>query len=250
MGKHCEALFTSSSKRLMNTRSSVAESSADLSSTAPTDTPKAEKKAATEKTLAQPSVSPLPKTEVSKAEVSKAEVSRADSSEAKSSKASSSKAQVSKTETAKSKDANVEGSNVESSKVESSKVEGFSTAAPPAAAQDSLNTKTLKQIFQLSPIGMTILDLSGGFLSANQSFCDAVGYTERELIMLTFTDLTHPEDVPLLRSLGEQLLEGERQHFQVETRHWSKHEKPLHVGLTVTMVRDSQQRPICFLLQV
>ncbi|MEL6939911.1 MAG: EAL domain-containing protein [Cyanobacteria bacterium J06598_1] len=120
----------------------------------------------------------------------------------------------------------------------------------PSDSQDSLNTKTLKQIFQLSPIGMTILDLSGGFLSANQSFCDAVGYTERELIMLTFIDLTHPEDVPLLRSLGEQLLSGERVHFQVETRHWSKNEKPLHVGLTVTMVRDSQQRPICFLLQV
>ncbi|MEL7359117.1 MAG: EAL domain-containing protein [Cyanobacteria bacterium J06648_10] len=123
-------------------------------------------------------------------------------------------------------------------------------AKPQPASQDSLNTKTLKQIFQLSPIGMTILDLSGGFLSANQSFCEAVGYSEIELIALTFTDLTHPEDVPLLRSLGEQLLAGDRQHFQVETRHWSKNEKPLHVGLTVTMVRDSQQRPICFLLQV
>lgn len=115
---------------------------------------------------------------------------------------------------------------------------------------DSLNTKTLKQVFQLSPIGMTILDLDGYFLSANQSFCEAVGYGERELISLSFTDLTHPEDVPLLRSLGEQLLVGDRQHFQIETRHWSKTEKPLHVGLTVTMVRDSQQRPVCFLVQV
>ena len=121
---------------------------------------------------------------------------------------------------------------------------------PKSSNQDSLNTKTLKQIFQLSPIGMTILDLEGGFLSANQSFCKAVGYSERELIMLTFQDLTHPEDVPLLQSLGKQLLANERQHFQIETRHWSKGEKPLHVSLTVTMVRDSQQRPICFLLQV
>lgn len=124
------------------------------------------------------------------------------------------------------------------------------SASPPQASQDSLNTKTLKQIFQLSPIGMTILDLGGGFLSANQSFCDAVGYPEHELVALSFTDLTHPEDVPLLKSLGDQLLKGEKQHFQIETRHWSKGEKPLHVGLTVTMVRDGQQRPICFLLQV
>ena len=97
---------------------------------------------------------------------------------------------------------------------------------------------------------MTILDLSGSFLSANQSFCEAVGYTERELVARSFADLTHPEDVPLLKSLSDQLLKGDRQHFQIETRHWSKDEKPLHVALTVTMVRDSQQRPICFLLQV
>ncbi len=119
-----------------------------------------------------------------------------------------------------------------------------------AGSQDSLNTKTLKQIFQLSPIGMTILDLSGSFLSANHSFCEAVGYAERELIALSFKNLTHPEDVPLLESLCAQLLKGERQHFQIETRHWSKDEKPLHVALTVTMVRDGQQRPICFLIQV
>lgn len=128
--------------------------------------------------------------------------------------------------------------------------EDFQPAIPQPSQQDSLNTKTLKQIFQLSPIGMTILDLSGHFLSANQSFCDAVGYPEHELVALCFKDLTHPEDVPLLKALGEELLAGERPHFQIETRHWSKDEKPLHVGLTVTMVRDAQQRPICFLIQV
>ncbi len=125
-----------------------------------------------------------------------------------------------------------------------------SHSKPTAGKQDSLNTKTLRQIFQLSPIGMTILDLSGGFLSANQSFCEAVGYTEGELIARSFADLTHPEDVPLLKYLSNQLLKGDRQHFQIETRHWSKDEKQLHVALTVTMVRDGQQRPICFLIQV
>lgn len=119
-----------------------------------------------------------------------------------------------------------------------------------ANSQDSLNTKTLKQIFQLSPIGMTVLDLGGRFLSANQSFCEAVGYAEYELIALSFKDLTHREDVPLLCSLGQQLLAGKQQHFQVETRHWTQNKSPLNVGLTVTMVRDAQQRPICFLLQV
>ncbi|MGB3789282.1 MAG: EAL domain-containing protein [Phormidesmis sp.] len=129
-------------------------------------------------------------------------------------------------------------------------IQPVSAALPSQSSADSLNTKTLKQIFKLSPIGMTILDLEGRFLSANQSFCEAVGYEEYELIAQSFTDFTHPEDVPLLTVLGNQLLAGKRQHFQIETRHWTKEEKPLHVGLTGTMVQDSQQRSICFLLQM
>lgn len=121
---------------------------------------------------------------------------------------------------------------------------------PKPSSPDSLNTKTLKQIFKLSPIGMTILDLEGRFLSANQSFCDAVGYEEYEIIAQSFTDLTHSEDIPVLMALGRELLSGKRQHFQIETRHQTKQEKLLHVGLTVTIVQDNQQRPICFLLQV
>ncbi len=124
------------------------------------------------------------------------------------------------------------------------------TSLPRKSSTDSLNTKTLKQIFKLSPIGMTILDLEGRFLSANQSFCNAVGYEEHEIIAQSFTELTHPEDIPVLMSLGRELLAGKRQHFQVETRHQTKQEKRLHVGLTVTIVQDHQQRPICFLLQV
>ncbi len=121
---------------------------------------------------------------------------------------------------------------------------------PSRSSAESLNTKTLKQIFKLSPIGMTILDLEGRFLSANQSFCEAVGYEEYELIAQSFTDFTHPEDISLLARLGKQLLSGERQHFQAETRHTTKKEKTLYVDLTGTMVQDSQQRPICFLLQM
>ncbi|MEL6136399.1 MAG: EAL domain-containing protein [Cyanobacteria bacterium J06626_23] len=114
----------------------------------------------------------------------------------------------------------------------------------------ALNTKTLKQIFWLSPIGMTILDLNGCFLSANQAFCDALGVEELDLLARSFHDFTDSEDVPLLCALGIQLMRGNRQHFQVETRHRSRTKAPLQVSLTVTMVRDGQQRPICFLVQV
>ncbi|MEO0539408.1 MAG: EAL domain-containing protein [Cyanobacteria bacterium P01_A01_bin.105] len=121
----------------------------------------------------------------------------------------------------------------------------------PASAAHPLNTKTLKQIFWLSPIGMTILDLNGRFLSANQAFCDALGTPEPALLSRSFQEFTDDEDVPLLCALGSQLIRGkQRQHFQVETRHCSEAKAPLQVSLTVTIVRDDRQRPVCFLVQV
>ncbi|MEM9162043.1 MAG: EAL domain-containing protein [Cyanobacteria bacterium P01_F01_bin.4] len=115
---------------------------------------------------------------------------------------------------------------------------------------NALNTKTLKQIFQLSPIGMTMLDLDGHFLSANQAFCNAIGCLEPDLLTRSFGEFTHPEDVSLLRALGDELLQNSRQHFQIETRHWNANQDPLQVSLTGTLVRDSHQRPLCFLIQV
>lgn len=118
------------------------------------------------------------------------------------------------------------------------------------ASKESLNTRTLQQVFQLSPIGMVILDLNGTCLSVNQAMCNALGCQELDLLARSFKDFTHEEDIPLLRSFGKQLLEGHRQHFQIETRHHTEAHDSLQMSLTVNMVRDHQQRPICFVVQV
>ena len=119
-----------------------------------------------------------------------------------------------------------------------------------SSSVDSLSVKTLKQIFKLSPIGTTILDLDGQFLSANRSFCETVGYAEDELVNRSFTYLLHPDDAPPLKELGEQLLSGERQSFELKTRYWSKPGKLLSVCVSATLLHDSRQQAICFLLQV
>lgn len=110
--------------------------------------------------------------------------------------------------------------------------------------------QSLNHVFQHSPIGMTIVDLEGRFLKTNPSFCQALGYDAEDLLTRPFSDITYPGDIPLLRTLGQQLLDGDCNDFQVETRHWNQSGTPLYVELTVTMVRDHHARPICFLLQV
>ncbi|MFK8186271.1 MAG: putative bifunctional diguanylate cyclase/phosphodiesterase [Phormidesmis sp.] len=139
-------------------------------------------------------------------------------------------------------------------KVSSRTAHRFSAQRPLSSAQilhqASCHSQSLNHIFQHSPIGMTVVDLSGRFLSANPSFCEALGHVESELIGRSFTEVTWPGDIPLLKALGEQLLKEERHYFQIETRHWTQSEQPLYVEVTVTLVRDSQEQPTCFLLQV
>lgn len=117
-------------------------------------------------------------------------------------------------------------------------------------SEDPLNSEALEQIFRLSPIGTTILDLRGRFLSANQSFCQTVGYAEDELATYSFTHLIHPDDVPILKELGKQLLLGKRQYFQLKTRYRTKKENLLSGCLSVSLIHNSQQQAIYFLLQV
>jgi diguanylate cyclase (GGDEF)-like protein/PAS domain S-box-containing protein len=128
---------------------------------------------------------------------------------------------------------------------------GYPPAQPvtPVAAT-GLNSRTLKQVFKLSPIGMAILDLSGRFLSANQALCQVIGYSEKTLLGRPFIKFTYPQDVAALRALGAQLMHGGQQYFQIESRHWNQARELLQAKLTVTLVRDDQQRPICFLVQM
>ncbi|EDX86573.1 PAS fold family [Synechococcus sp. PCC 7335] len=118
------------------------------------------------------------------------------------------------------------------------------------SSADPLNTKALEQIFKFSPIGTTILDLDGRFLSANRSFCQTVGYAEDELANRLFTYLIHPDDVPILKESSKQLLSGKRQYFQFKTRYRTKKENLLSACLSVSLIHNSQQQAIYFLLQV
>jgi PAS domain S-box-containing protein len=49
--------------------------------------------------------------------------------------------------------------------------------------------------FENAPIGMAIVGLDYRMQRVNRALCDALGYSERELLARTFIDITHPDDV-------------------------------------------------------
>ena len=76
--------------------------------------------------------------------------------------------------------------------------------------------------FENSAIGITMADFGGHFFAANSVFRTMLGYTESELYQLTFLDVTYEEDRKANQELVRELVEGKRQHFQIEKRYRRK----------------------------
>ena len=105
-------------------------------------------------------------------------------------------------------------------------------------------------IFEMAPIGMAITTLDGKFKRVNQSLCDALGYTKEELLSLSFTDISHPEDIELHLALEKRLAEGKEEDFQIEKRYLSKDQRIVDTLLKVVVVRDSHGKPLHFNNQI
>ena len=84
------------------------------------------------------------------------------------------------------------------------------------------NEERWRTAFEMSVIGMMMADATGRYFAANKAFQTTLGYTEAELCQLSFAELTYEEDRQLNLKLVKELLEGKRQHFQIEKRYRRK----------------------------
>jgi len=71
-------------------------------------------------------------------------------------------------------------------------------------------------------IGIMMADFTGHFFSANSAFLNMLGYPESELYQLTFVVVIYEEDRKANQELVGELVEGKRQHFEIEKRYYRK----------------------------
>jgi PAS domain S-box-containing protein len=92
--------------------------------------------------------------------------------------------------------------------------------ALPLASQE--NEQRWRTAFENSAISMMMADFAGRIFAANRAFRDLLGYSELELLGLTFLDVTYEEDRKTNQELVRELAEGTRQHFEIEKRYYRK----------------------------
>ncbi|MFC6520508.1 PAS domain-containing protein [Undibacterium arcticum] len=98
-------------------------------------------------------------------------------------------------------------------------------------------------MFRQATAGVAQTDLNEKFILVNQRFSDMVGRTADELLTLRMRDITHPEDLQHNNGLF-RLLINEGEDFVTEKRYMRPDGTSVWVINTVSLVRDTDNRPV------
>ena len=104
--------------------------------------------------------------------------------------------------------------------------------------------------FENAAIGMALLNEEGKWLKVNEKVCEILGYTEEELMQLTFQDITHPEDLNKDLNLLTEVIEGKRPNYNMEKRYFHKNGNIIHIILAVSVVRNHSGAILYFVSQI
>ncbi|MDI1480979.1 PAS domain S-box protein [Polyangium sp. y55x31] len=113
-----------------------------------------------------------------------------------------------------------------------------------------LNAERFQQMFDCSPIGLTIVSLEGRFVSVNRALAEMLGYTPEELLALTFQDITHADDLATDVELVGKTIRGEIPRYKLKKRYIHRDGSIINVLLHVALVRDEDGAPVHFISQI
>jgi two-component system, cell cycle sensor histidine kinase and response regulator CckA len=118
--------------------------------------------------------------------------------------------------------------------------------------EEALRTseERFRRMFQHSAVGMVLVSPDFYFLHVNSKFCNMLGYTESELMGMTFQDVTHEEDRLMSGEQVRQVLSGEMEAFQFEKRYLRKDGTVVWGLVSSTLIRDPQNTPLHFVTQI
>jgi PAS domain S-box-containing protein len=98
--------------------------------------------------------------------------------------------------------------------------------------------------FDHAAVGIARVGLDGRWLEPNQHYCDILGYTCPELLLRTFQDVTHPDDLEADLALAQKLFAGEIPTYSMEKRYVRKDGGVVWVQISCSMVRRPSGEPL------
>ncbi|MCK0157440.1 PAS domain S-box protein [Cellulophaga sp. F20128] len=112
------------------------------------------------------------------------------------------------------------------------------------------NKESFTGVFDNSSVGMALVSIEGKWLKINNSLSSSLGYSSKELIKLTFQDITHPDDLITDLTLLQELIDEKRDGYQIEKRYYHKNGHIVYVILSVTKVTKIDGSIAHFITQI
>lgn len=97
-------------------------------------------------------------------------------------------------------------------------------------------------LFRHAAIGIALIDANKRFIEVNPTFERLMGYSSMELVEMSITDCTHPEDRDNDALLFKELTNGSRDSYQTVKRYLYKNGKEVHGNVCVSAVKDRNRQ--------
>ncbi|MEO1622742.1 MAG: PAS domain S-box protein, partial [Cyanobacteria bacterium J06632_3] len=136
--------------------------------------------------------------------------------------------------------------------VEAANQELEAKAAKRTAEEQALekSQKIFRSAFHDIPIGMALVSLEGYFLEVNEAVIDIVGYSREELASIDFQSITHPDDLQSDLTLVSDLLAGNLRCYSLKKRYFHRSGHIVPVELSVSLLRDDENKPLLFIAHI
>ncbi|MEG4533274.1 PAS domain S-box protein [Microcoleus sp. D2_18a_D3] len=119
------------------------------------------------------------------------------------------------------------------------------TARKQAEAALQKSEEKFRNLFDDAPIALGLASVRDyRTIKVNEAHRQMLGYSDSELATMTFTELTHPEDLQADVEEVKQLMCGNISRFQREKRLIKKNGELMWANLTVTLIRDREGIPL------
>ena len=106
------------------------------------------------------------------------------------------------------------------------------------------NGKRLIELYTHAPTGIVGCSLDGKYINVNEEFCRITGYPKEELLGLDIHDLTNPTDLARETDIYTELISGKLPFYNIEQRYVRKNGAIIWVGITRSLVRDDDGKPL------
>lgn len=110
--------------------------------------------------------------------------------------------------------------------------------------------ENFRSIFESAGVGMATLTPDGQITKVNNSFCEIMGYVEKEIIGLNLRNFTHPGDLGKWQELIKEVVKLDTADARsVELRYLQKNGEVVWAITTVSLIRDAN-KPQFFIAQI